>query len=216
MSQTQSEIQLIVGKWETSHKPSNLLTTDHNINLVVAWILANKDGLYTVQGLNEAVKALGNRLEYATVQYVDRIVEKIVEKQVVKEVVRKKSDAQIRREGREALQRMGIGDRNFRPTTEFDRAPSKAAVKESAINQQAFEATQQHVAELELDRLIGSWTANSPSGRVDHGNTHKQREAMRAIHHDLANGATDYVSMLRDAHKMVAGFERDRTRNNSW
>ena len=211
--QSSQEIQTVVGKWEKEYKPSNLLASQHNIGTVVQWIQQNKGGVYTIQNLNEAVTALGNMLEYAEIQYVDRIVEKIVE------VERKPSEKEQARKQREAADNLGLKDYGNRQprVTDYDKAVTKAnkVEREAPIEEVAYNAAQQLSAEAALDRIVTNFSVAGPSGRISHSETSRKREELRAINYVLPNGSKDWVRMANEAANMVRTWDRERERRNS-
>lgn len=208
----------LVAEWEASDRfpcPKNgnslLLLTEHNLTVIGAALHAAN-----VKSVNDIVLVvnqltLDNKLQYD----IPRVVEKIVTKEVIKEVPATKSEAQKAREARERLQRMGIGDRKFQPKTEFDRVTTKPKEQERAINEAAFNAAANESAMVALDHLIANYEVASPSGRVDHGNTHRRREQLRAIQHSQPNGQKDFVRMAQEASNLIRQFENERSGNHN-
>lgn len=123
MAQTQEQIAFIIREWEARFKNPNLLSTDHNVNEIIAYV-NREGGDITIQKLVDAIRNLGDIDNGGHLQYHHAPKETIIFKTP-------EESAQQKRQ-RELVEKDIAGGFQRGLRTELDRPIPKYVAEEKA------------------------------------------------------------------------------------
>ena len=153
--------------WSQHYRPKALLESDHNGYQLLNFINKEFGGTFSFTALNAAVSRLGNISEGGSLQY-----DKPVQRQL--------TQAEITRRKMEDLANSGVvsNANSWKANSEDAQRKVQSAVNErhrAASARENIKAKREAVAEVE------TYSAQHPSGRLDHAETQRRREQLKQL-----------------------------------